>query len=245
MGRTRWLNSLYLSNGLLLLIIAAVALSPRSAAEQPKPNLHTCPAGQTQCSTNCVELDKDVNNCGTCGTACKLGERCSAGNCKPWLTCKGNKTYCSGRCVEVSKDVNNCGACGAPCGLGQKCEKGVCKGTVRKAPPAQTGNNPPTSSKPSIGPGSCDLGQEWCNGRCMSRGEFTMDNNNCGRCGNSCRIMSETCTGGFCGCAAGYSQCMGSCVSDSSFLSDNNNCGSCGHSCSIGESCFGGTCHKN
>jgi hypothetical protein len=108
------------------------------------------------------------------------------------------------------------------------------------------GNNPPIGfpgSTPASGPASCSAGQEWCMGSCKSTIDFMNDDNNCGRCGNSCRI-GESCTGGSCGCAAGYSSCMGSCVSDSSFISDNNNCGSCGHSCSIGESCTGGMCMK-
>ena len=107
------------------------------------------------------------------------------------------------------------------------------------------GNNPPINfpGDPSSGPGSCSAGQEWCMGSCRSSIDFTSDDNNCGRCGNSCRI-GESCTGGSCSCAAGSSSCMGSCVSDSSFISDNNNCGSCGHSCSIGESCTGGMCMK-
>ena len=107
-------------------------------------------------------------------------------------------------------------------------------------------NNPPIGfpgSTPATGPSSCSAGEEWCMGSCKSTIDFTNDDNNCGRCGNSCRI-GESCTGGSCGCAAGYSSCMGSCVSDSSFISDNNNCGSCGHSCSIGESCTGGMCMK-
>ena len=107
-------------------------------------------------------------------------------------------------------------------------------------------NNPPIvfpGNTPATGPSSCSAGEEWCMGSCKSTIDFMNDDNNCGRCGNSCRI-GESCTGGSCGCAAGYSSCMGSCVSDSSFISDNNNCGSCGHSCSIGESCTGGMCMK-
>ena len=108
------------------------------------------------------------------------------------------------------------------------------------------GNNPPIGfpgSTPTSGPSSCSPGEEWCMGSCKSNIDFISDNNNCGRCGNSCSI-GESCTGGSCSCAPGYSSCMGSCVSSSSFISDNNNCGSCGHSCSIGESCTGGSCMK-
>jgi hypothetical protein len=107
------------------------------------------------------------------------------------------------------------------------------------------GNTPPTfpGTATGNGPASCSAGQEWCMGQCQDSIAFISDDNNCGRCGNSCSI-GESCTGGSCSCAAGYSSCMGSCVSSSSFISDNNNCGSCGHSCSIGESCMGGSCMK-
>jgi hypothetical protein len=107
------------------------------------------------------------------------------------------------------------------------------------------GNTPPTfpGTATGNGPASCSPGQEWCQGQCQDNVAFISDDNNCGRCGNSCKI-GESCTGGSCSCAAGYSSCMGQCVSSSSFISDNSNCGSCGHSCSIGESCLGGSCMK-
>ena len=89
----------------------------------------------------------------------------------------------------------------------------------------------------------CPVGEEWCGGRCVNTINFMNDSSNCGRCGNHCS-MSETCTGGFCGCGGGSTSCMGSCVSAGAFMSDNNNCGRCGHSCSIGESCMGGTCMR-
>jgi hypothetical protein len=117
---------------------------------------------------------------------------------------------------------------------------------IRKTRPwPGPGKNPPIGfpGAGSSGPASCTAGQEWCQGECKDSSAFINDDNNCGRCGNSCGI-GESCTGGSCSCAAGYTSCMGSCVSDSSFISDNNNCGSCGHACSIGESCMGGTCTK-
>lgn len=115
----------------------------------------------------------------------------------------------------------------------------------RTGPWSGPGSNPPIASPGTAagGPASCSAGQEWCQGQCADNSAFLNDDNNCGRCGNSCGI-GESCFGGSCSCAAGYTSCMGSCVSDSSFISDNNNCGSCGHSCSFGESCTGGTCMK-
>lgn len=110
---------------------------------------------------------------------------------------------------------------------------------LNRMPPQQ-----PPATGSSIGPTSCSAGQEWCEGKCRDIGFFVGNNDNCGRCGNRCSAISESCTGTSCGCAAGYESCMGSCVSSAGFMSDNNNCGRCGNSCSIGESCMGGTCQK-
>ena len=62
------------------------------------------------------------------------------------------------------------------------------------------GNNPPVGfpgSAPTTGPSSCSAGEQWCMGSCKSMIDFTSDDNNCGRCGNSCSI-GESCTGGMC-----------------------------------------------
>ena len=112
-----------------------------------------------------------------------------------------------------------------------------------RRPPGTQSPSPGSGNGPAIGPASCSAGEEWCEGRCMSPGDFIGNDSNCGRCGNRCSF-NESCSGTSCSCAAGYTSCMGQCVSSSSFISDNSNCGSCGHSCSIGESCTGGTCMK-
>ena len=109
-----------------------------------------------------------------------------------------------------------------------------------------TQKNPPStppSNTPGIGPGSCSVGQEWCQGRCLDTITFVNDSQNCGRCGNHCSF-SETCTGGFCSCSPGSEMCMGRCVSSATFTSDSQNCGRCGNSCAAGESCLGGMCRK-
>jgi hypothetical protein len=40
-----------------------------------------CPAGQTLCTGVCVDEQTDVNNCGSCGNVCPMGQVCSAGSC--------------------------------------------------------------------------------------------------------------------------------------------------------------------
>ena len=110
-------------------------------------------------------------------------------------------------------------------------------GCAAQKPPLTT---PPG---PGSGPGSCSLGQEWCQGRCLDSTSFLNDTGNCGRCGNRCS-MFETCTGGSCECATGYERCMGRCVNTATFMSDAQNCGRCGNFCAVGESCLGGSCRK-
>jgi hypothetical protein len=117
------------------------------------------------------------------------------------------------------------------------------KAAEQPAPPTPAPSRPALPQSPASGPTSCAVGEEWCEGRCMSPGDFVSNDSDCGRCGNRCSF-NQSCTGGSCGCAAGYTSSMGRCVSSASFVSDNSNCGSCGHSCSLGESCTGGTCMK-
>lgn len=41
----------------------------------------TCGTGLTQCGSSCFDLTTNVGNCGACGTACYVGETCSASHC--------------------------------------------------------------------------------------------------------------------------------------------------------------------
>ena len=46
-----------------------------------------CASGKTNCSGTCVDLQKDVANCGGCGAACKAGETCAVGKCGVPASC--------------------------------------------------------------------------------------------------------------------------------------------------------------
>jgi Stigma-specific protein, Stig1 len=59
----------------------------------------------------CAKLVEDPLNCGSCGTRCDIGQKCTEGLC-----CAPSKTACGGACVDTTDDAKNCGACGKVCG---------------------------------------------------------------------------------------------------------------------------------
>src|SRR5579859_7330760 len=77
-----------------------------------------CPAGEQSCGGNCVDLSKDKNNCGGCGTVCPSDTYCSDAHC---VCTTGNQTFCDSMCVNLSTDSNNCGGCGMSCRFDQNC----------------------------------------------------------------------------------------------------------------------------
>jgi hypothetical protein len=92
----------------------------------------------TDCTGNldCVNLDSDPNNCGSCGVACDSGV-CEAGVCSPGgATCGVGLTYCPARsdgqpadCYDLSSDYFHCGSCDFSCptaGFAGICDLGQC-----------------------------------------------------------------------------------------------------------------------
>lgn len=85
-----------------------------------------CSSGQSLCNGQCVDLQTDTNNCGTCGNNCTPGDICNKGNCEPPL-CLSPNMLCSGVCINPNINLNNCGSCGNVCGTNMLCTNGVCK----------------------------------------------------------------------------------------------------------------------
>jgi len=186
------------------------------------------PGSLTMCGNQCINIKRDVDNCGMCGKACKLGEVCVQGGCA--LQCGGGATKCNGTCLDIKSDPEACGQCGNKCLPGQVCSVGKCAAT-------------------------CQAGLTDCMGACI---DLQADHDNCGMCGSACpdgQLCSAgkcaaTCQNGWTTCA---NDAGGSCVD---LQHDPQNCGSCGTACpngffctpnpdggmpTCGIQCFGGT----
>ena len=72
-----------------------------------------CDIGSSRCGTICVNLDFDVNNCGSCDAACEAGEFCSFGSCVG--SCDPPLILCDGQCIDPGSNPDNCGVCGNEC----------------------------------------------------------------------------------------------------------------------------------
>jgi hypothetical protein len=110
-----------------------------------------CSAPQHCCSSGCVDIQQDADNCGGCGVACGVNEACDGGRCRCGTTL------------------------GAP-GGGPACTSGTCTGgtcttcnsTVNIAPQAVasssgggTGNRGPAAMNNNLLEASCDF--HWVN----------------------------------------------------------------------------------
>ncbi|HEY3448291.1 MAG TPA: hypothetical protein VGK67_18185 [Myxococcales bacterium] len=137
---------------------------------------------KTVCSpTVCADLKTDPQHCGTCGSACAVGQSCVEGVC----ACPAGSLSCDGVCVSVKSDPKNCGVCGNDCG-DQLCLDGQCK-------------------CPATGC-ACASGKVPCGNLCVN---LATDPKNCNGCGIDCGGLS--CLAGQCGCPAGQSAVNGAC----------------------------------
>ncbi len=144
------------------------------------PEVLMCPAGSSDCSGTCRDLQADPANCGTCGAPkCASGSMCASGAC----ACQPGLTSCGSVCVDTKGSVEACGGCGAMrrCDKNDRCVDGACVGAGG-------------SSCPSTRPDECPASD----GR-KSCFNTKRDPMHCGGCGMDKRCTSdEVCVDGGC-----------------------------------------------
>jgi len=185
----------------------------------------TCMGGLAECGTVCADLDTDPLNCGTCGTACMVGDHaaalCASGSCG--MTCDADYDDCdmdpSNGCETSLLEVDDCGACGVLCDLPsglESCAAGTCM---------------------LVG---CELGFDDCDGDETNGCETDVASNimNCGTCGTTCPAApassAAVCTMGACSfaCDPGFGDCDADATNGcETSLADAATCGTCGISC--------------
>lgn len=237
---------------------------PNPTEEEPSPPIgQCCPAGVLCCAGGCCPnenfycCDNKVccfNDRACCnGVCCAEGKFCNNGvcaDCNP--TCYSDEKCCpgttgSGECIRWQ-----CGDCPNACTRFQTCTNNVCCDAVTEGP---------LSGQTGVGCGTvcCDPGitccrdiccldpdEECCDGFCVNTN--SIDNNNCGGCGQPC-VAPATCCNGSCRTVFADTSSCGSCGNTCSLgmlcCPDNGgcvypsylNCGSCGNECEVGQSC--------
>ena len=61
-------------------VFGADVVVPRR--DVPRVDAGVCPGVLTNCNGACVNTTLDPANCGACGAACAMGQRCAAGMCR-------------------------------------------------------------------------------------------------------------------------------------------------------------------
>jgi hypothetical protein len=219
--------------------LCEIACSPGQACTGGVCGGEACPGGcgtgLTCCGLGCVDTDTSNDNCGACGTVCPTGQACEGGSCVMSActpACTAPERCCGAACVNITEDMLNCGYCGNRCGEEDPPLSNDC---LELSGTAQCACN---------GARECMPGQACCTEGCRN---LSVDNRNCGACGNIC-ADGMRCVGGACSCGDtggpcpdGQTCCSAACVDTTN---DFANCGGCGVACNATRSdvCDEGTC---
>jgi hypothetical protein len=188
-----------------------------------------CGLGLTQCDYICVDLDTDLEHCGSCGNQCSYpnaqalcqGGGCSLGPCNAdWEDCNQEE---SDGCETLLGTVDDCSDCDDACQFDHamaSCQAGVCV------------------------MGECEDGFGDCNTDPQDGCETALNvPETCGACDHSCPA-GEACHQGECvlQCPDGLMNCSGACIDPQS---DPYHCGGCDQACQLpnaSSSCQAGAC---
>ena len=196
----------------------------------------SCPAGETQCGSSCVDLAVDPQHCGLCDIACTFdhgigacsASACVLSACEP-LFSDCDMTAATG-CETPIDTLDNCGACGSSCTIAAgvtSCVAGDCN--IDEC----FGDFGDCNDDPSDGCES-DLQSALTCGSCA----MTCDARNpvCGVASTGVRMCVASCT------EPAESMCGDRCLDTDTDLA---NCGGCGNVCTVTDGaprCVGGEC---
>ena len=198
----------------------------------------SCDTGLNACGSDCYDLQRDAEHCGSCSVACINGQVCMNGSCTDRDKACGDSalSYCEGRCVNFASDPDHCGDCKTVCASNETCKEGSCEF-------------------------GCAQGFELCDNVCY---DIAKDSQHCGDCETKCH-GSMFCNSGSCSCqfgrydcdgdasngcestekcesscsGSGQALCGGACVD---LQTDYTHCGDCKTKCDASEKCEGGVC---
>ncbi len=182
----------------------------------------------------CESSELDSANCGACGVACAVGERCrwqDPAHSEVGCGCPPGKLDC-GLCTDVRGDDAHCGACGNACDPTGGPDAPQYTNTYYGCVASECG-------KPKCKAGFADCDGDIANG--CETSIFTDDD--CGYCGNTCgagqKCAVDPLNRPSCMCDEGLTFCQtgersglpeGYCADVSS---SGSNCGACGVACPI------------
>jgi len=194
-----------------------------------------CASSLSCCGGDCIDLQRTVSQCGTCGHACptpaNATARCSAGRCD--FSCRVGYGDCDGAassgCETPLDTLADCGQCGRACALTNAtsaCTAGACA-IVR-----------------------CNAGFGDCDGDPTNGCEARLDTaTNCGLCGRACTPgtnATSACESMACvsRCNVGYGDCDGVASNgcETNLRTSAASCGRCGAACAVGDTCGAGIC---
>ena len=132
MKAKRGSSLLLLAPAVTFFIFSCEKSNGSSDAEQDGEEVvEECSPPLVLCSEQCVDIQRDNDNCGECGYVCPIITACRGGICVKICEppCRYPRECCDGECINTSSDRWNCGECGRFCALMETCENGVCVST--------------------------------------------------------------------------------------------------------------------
>ncbi len=132
-----------------------------------KPPDLGCPGGKSPCGSKCLDLNKDINNCGKCGKKCdaKAADGCQSGLCvcgTSGAECPAGLNCQKGKCLCVTGPSSRCNGC--------------CKGISCYLPGVTGGQNHTRCGKKGTACKSCDDNETCTVDSCSTVGVCTHKN---------------------------------------------------------------------